>query len=109
MQGSRAFYNTLNMVFPILITFFYLLAVNGISDANKLALRLRRRELWLMRFVLGKVYALAAALVITALIITALIITALVVPALIVPALIVPALVVPALVVPALIVPALII
>lgn len=66
LQGSRTFYNTLNMVFPILITFFYLLAVNGISDANKLALRLRRRELWLMRFALGKVYALAAALVITA-------------------------------------------
>ncbi|WAO95339.1 Hypothetical protein NCS54_01295400 [Fusarium falciforme] len=65
-QGSRAFYNTLNLVFPILLTFFFFMAVNAISDANSLSLRLRRREVWLLRFVLGKSYALIAALIVTA-------------------------------------------
>ncbi|KAJ4226106.1 hypothetical protein NW757_014259 [Fusarium falciforme] len=65
-QGSRAFYNTLNVVFPILLTFFFFMAVNAISDANGLSLRLRRREVWLLRFVLGKSYALIAALIVTA-------------------------------------------
>lgn len=66
LQGSRAFYNTLNIVFPILITFFFMLAVNGVGEAQGLARRLRRRQFWLLRFALGKVYALMAALVITA-------------------------------------------
>ncbi|KAF5264651.1 hypothetical protein FOXYS1_4561 [Fusarium oxysporum] len=65
-QGSRAFYNTLNVVFPILLTFFFFMAVNAISDAKGIAARLRRREVWLLRFALGKSYALVAALVVTA-------------------------------------------
>ncbi|KAJ4157133.1 hypothetical protein NW754_008775 [Fusarium falciforme] len=40
--------------------------LNAISDANGLSLRLRRREVWLLRFVLGKSYALIAALIVTA-------------------------------------------
>ncbi|KAH7324191.1 hypothetical protein B0I35DRAFT_423685 [Stachybotrys elegans] len=66
MQGSRAYYNTLNVVFPILLTFFFLLVVNGISIAKGLPLRLRRRDFWILRFVVSKAYAFFAALIITA-------------------------------------------
>ncbi|KFA54047.1 hypothetical protein S40293_09838 [Stachybotrys chartarum IBT 40293] len=65
-QGSRAFYNTLNVVFPILLVFFFSLVVNGLSQSNGLLVRLRRGDLWLMRLVASKAYGLIAALMVTA-------------------------------------------
>lgn len=65
-QGARNFYNTLNVVFPIILTFFFVLTLNGISGSFNVWARLRPTEIWLLRFVSGKLYTLAAALVITA-------------------------------------------
>ncbi len=64
LQGARTFYNTLNIVFPIILAFFYVLALNGIGSANNIWSLLRRRETWLLRFATGKIYTLIAALVI---------------------------------------------
>ncbi|KAG9255888.1 uncharacterized protein F5Z01DRAFT_672534 [Emericellopsis atlantica] len=63
-QGARAYYNTLNVVFPILLAFFFLLAVNGIMGSTGILARLHWRDIWVMRFVIAKVYTFLAALVI---------------------------------------------
>ncbi|KAI6783358.1 uncharacterized protein J7T54_004385 [Emericellopsis cladophorae] len=63
-QGARAYYNTLNVVFPILLAFFFLLAVNGVMGSAGIFARLPWRDVWFMRFVAAKVYTCLAALVI---------------------------------------------
>lgn len=65
-QGARSFYNTLNVVFPILLAFFFVVALNGIGAGFNIWARLRPTEIWLLRFVLGKTYTFVAALVISA-------------------------------------------
>lgn len=62
MQGGRAFFNTLNVVFPILLCFFYVLALNGIAAQNNILGVLGGRKAWLFRFSVGKVYTFLAAL-----------------------------------------------
>lgn len=64
-QGARSYYNTLNIVFPILLAFFFLLAVNGIMAGGQLFARLPWRDVWLMRFVVAKIYTCLVALVMT--------------------------------------------
>lgn len=64
-QGSRTFYNTLNGVFPIILCFFFVLALNGLCNAHRVWARLRAREIWFVRLVAGKLYTFLAALCIT--------------------------------------------
>lgn len=64
-QASSNLYNTLNIVFPIILAFFFVIALNGISAGFNMWSRLRTIEIWTLRFVAGKIYTLLAALVIS--------------------------------------------
>ncbi|KAH8897238.1 hypothetical protein GQ53DRAFT_791827 [Thozetella sp. PMI_491] len=63
IQGSRVFYNTVYMVVPILAQFFLIMAMNGISMQNQVFVRGSIRDVWLLRFAIGKVYSFLCALV----------------------------------------------
>ncbi|KAM5349861.1 hypothetical protein ACJ41O_006366 [Fusarium nematophilum] len=64
-QGSRNLYNTLNIVMAILGQFFYVLAMNGIFDKLGIHRGMTVRDVWLFRFVTGKVFSLIFAMVVT--------------------------------------------
>ncbi|CAK7218180.1 hypothetical protein SBRCBS47491_003421 [Sporothrix bragantina] len=62
-QGSRVYYNTAFMVPPCLAPFFLIMALNGISLAKDVFTRLSIRDVWLLRFAIGKGYTFVASLV----------------------------------------------
>lgn len=62
-QGTRVYYNTAFMVVPILAQFFLVLAMNGISTQHQVFTHAHIRDVWVMRFAIGKVYAFLSALV----------------------------------------------
>jgi hypothetical protein len=64
-QGSRTLYNTINIVMAILGQFFYVLAMNGIFDKFGLHSKMRVRDVWIMRFIAGKIFSLLYAVVVT--------------------------------------------
>ncbi|KAH6885184.1 hypothetical protein B0T10DRAFT_492152 [Thelonectria olida] len=64
-QGSRTLYNTINIVMAILGQFFYVLAMNGIFDKFGIHSKMRVRDVWIMRFIAGKIFALLYAVVVT--------------------------------------------
>lgn len=65
LQGGRFYYNTVSMVMPILIQFFFVMALNGISLQTKLSNTLPPLQHTLLRFIISVVYTLVAALVMT--------------------------------------------
>ncbi|KAF4962595.1 hypothetical protein FSARC_9373 [Fusarium sarcochroum] len=64
-QGSRNLYNTINIVMAILGQFFYVLAMNGIYDKFGIHKNMRVRDVWLMRFINGKIFSMLFAVVVT--------------------------------------------
>ncbi|TQN69556.1 hypothetical protein CSHISOI_05948 [Colletotrichum shisoi] len=64
-QASRVFFNTVNVIVPALAQFFYVLALNGIGLSSGLLATVRVRDVWLLRFGIGKLYGLLTALVVT--------------------------------------------
>ncbi|TEA20078.1 hypothetical protein C8034_v008790 [Colletotrichum sidae] len=64
-QGSRVLFNTVNIIIPTLAQFFYILALNGIGLSSGLLARARVRDVWLLRFGVGKLYGLLTALTVS--------------------------------------------
>ncbi|KAL2855159.1 hypothetical protein BJX68DRAFT_231662 [Aspergillus pseudodeflectus] len=62
-QGTRFYYNTVSMVMPIIIQFFFIMALNGIWAQNKPALPAPKATL--LRFGISLVYTCLSALVMT--------------------------------------------
>lgn len=65
LQFGRFYYNTVSMVMPILIQFFFIMALNGISMQTKLSNTLPPLQHILLRFIISAVYTFVAALVMT--------------------------------------------
>ena len=64
-QGPRVLYNTVSMVMPIIQQFFFLMALNGLSNTYKLYTSLRMRYALTMRGVLATVYTFISSLCMT--------------------------------------------
>ncbi|KAK1584892.1 uncharacterized protein LY79DRAFT_560330 [Colletotrichum navitas] len=64
-QASRVYFNTVNIIVPTLAQLFFILALNGIFMSSGLHAMARIRDVWLLRFVAGKIYCLLTALTVT--------------------------------------------
>ncbi|KAH7124261.1 hypothetical protein EDB81DRAFT_912287 [Dactylonectria macrodidyma] len=64
-HASRTLYNTINIVMAVLGQFLYVLAMNGIFDKFGMHKSMRIRDVWLMRFVTGKIFSMLFAVVVT--------------------------------------------
>ncbi|KAF9880839.1 hypothetical protein CkaCkLH20_01881 [Colletotrichum karsti] len=64
-QGPRVFFNTVNIIIPTLAQFFYILALNGIGLNSGFLAKARVRDVWLLRFGIGKIYGFLTALTVT--------------------------------------------
>ena len=64
-QASRNLYNTINIVMAILGQFFFVLAMNGIFDTFGIHEGMRIRDVWIMRFVTGKIFSMLFAVVVS--------------------------------------------
>lgn len=64
-QGVRFYYNTVSMVMPIIIQFFFIMALNGITLQNDLFAKLSPKENTLLRILVSVVYTFIASLVMT--------------------------------------------
>ncbi|CAH0055259.1 unnamed protein product [Clonostachys solani] len=62
IQGARALLNTVSMVFPALMQFFFLMGLNGIMFGAGIFANMSKRDVFLTRLVIGKVYTLVSAL-----------------------------------------------
>ena len=62
-QGARFYYNIVSMVMPILIQFFFIMALNGPSMQNKHSDTLPPLQHTLFRFVISVVFTFVSALV----------------------------------------------
>ncbi|KAM5349206.1 hypothetical protein ACJ41O_009029 [Fusarium nematophilum] len=62
-QVSRVFYNTVNFVIPPLAQFFFILALNGIGLQMGFLASATLKEVWLFRFLAGKLYSFVSGLV----------------------------------------------
>ena len=62
-QGQRFYYNTVSMVMPILIQFFFIMALNGLSMQNNLSGTLSPLQHTLFRFVTSVIFTFVSALV----------------------------------------------
>ncbi|KAF4534553.1 Nitrosoguanidine resistance [Lasiodiplodia theobromae] len=65
-HGTRVFYNTVGVIMPMLINFFFVMALNGISAQMQFLSRLPRLDNWIARSVLSVIFTFTAALVTTA-------------------------------------------
>ncbi|OQE22337.1 hypothetical protein PENSTE_c010G04567 [Penicillium steckii] len=64
-QGVRFYYNTVSMVMPIIIQFFFVMALNGITMQNDLFTKLSPKQNLLLRFSISIIYTFIASLVMT--------------------------------------------
>ncbi|GKT45022.1 uncharacterized protein ColSpa_05203 [Colletotrichum spaethianum] len=64
-QASRVFFNTVNVIVPTLAQFFYILALNGTGMSSGLLAKARVRDVWLLRFGIGKIYGFLTAVTVT--------------------------------------------
>jgi hypothetical protein len=55
-QGARVLYSTVTMVFPILMQFFLIMALNGMAGAMMIPTQLSGRQYYLCRFTIQKMY-----------------------------------------------------
>ncbi|KAL0930085.1 nitrosoguanidine resistance protein [Colletotrichum truncatum] len=63
-QGARVLYNTVNMIIPTLGQFFFMLALNIIGQFSGFLSQVRVRDVWVLRFVCGKLYTILISLVV---------------------------------------------
>ncbi|KAM5350014.1 hypothetical protein ACJ41O_006519 [Fusarium nematophilum] len=61
-QGARVLLNTVSMVMPILMQFFFVMGVNGIFSAAKVLETQSKRDVYLFRLLASKVYSCVSAL-----------------------------------------------
>ncbi|KAK7428115.1 hypothetical protein QQZ08_005354 [Neonectria magnoliae] len=61
-QGTRALFNTVSMVMPILMQFFFQLGLNGITGGAKMLESQSKRDVYMFRFLTGKTYTFISAL-----------------------------------------------
>lgn len=61
-QSGRVLYNTVSIIFPIIQQFFFLMALNGLSNQYKLYTSMRMRYAIAMRTVLATTYTFISAL-----------------------------------------------
>ncbi|KAL4938721.1 hypothetical protein BDV06DRAFT_231574 [Aspergillus oleicola] len=64
-QGTKFYYNTVSMVMPIIIQFFFIMALNGISAQTNVLSTLSPRTNTLLRLTISICYTFIAALVMT--------------------------------------------
>ncbi|KAK1149698.1 hypothetical protein N8T08_005251 [Aspergillus melleus] len=64
-QGVRFYYNTVSMVMPIIIQFFFIMALTGITMQNNLFSTLSPKQNTLLRFLISIIYTFIASLVMT--------------------------------------------
>ncbi|CAM1501490.1 Fc.00g034740.m01.CDS01 [Cosmosporella sp. VM-42] len=64
-QGTRVFFNTVSMIMPILMQFFFLMASNGIQHEAGVFTNMSKRNVYLLRFVNSIVYNLVSSLCMT--------------------------------------------
>ncbi|KAH7273146.1 hypothetical protein B0J15DRAFT_416917, partial [Fusarium solani] len=57
-QGSRVLFNTVSMVMPVLMQFFFSMAMNGIFTETGVFTELSKRDIYLIRLIISKVYTL---------------------------------------------------
>ncbi|EEU39815.1 uncharacterized protein NECHADRAFT_39320 [Fusarium vanettenii 77-13-4] len=57
-QGSRVLFNTVSMVMPILMQFFFSMAMNGIFTETGVFAKLSKRDIYAVRLIISKVYTL---------------------------------------------------
>ncbi|KAG8157531.1 hypothetical protein KVR01_012573 [Diaporthe batatas] len=61
-QGSAGFFTTVNMLIPQLVAVFINIILNMSMMMENIFRDMRRRDIWLIRFVTGKIYAIFAGL-----------------------------------------------
>lgn len=61
-QGARVLLNTVSMVMPALMQFFFLMATNGIFTAAGVFSKLSKRDTYFIRLFISKIYTLFCAL-----------------------------------------------
>ncbi|KAL4771570.1 hypothetical protein BDW60DRAFT_207935 [Aspergillus nidulans var. acristatus] len=64
-QGVRFYYNTVSMVMPIIIQFFFIMAIGGISAQTSIFNTFSPRQNTVLRFIISVCYTFVAALVMT--------------------------------------------
>ncbi|KAH7170006.1 hypothetical protein EDB81DRAFT_150728 [Dactylonectria macrodidyma] len=64
-QGTRVLLNTVSMVMPTLMQFFFLMAMNGIFGEAGVFNTVSKRDIYLMRLVISKAYTFMCALCMT--------------------------------------------
>ncbi|KAH7006789.1 hypothetical protein EDB80DRAFT_880314 [Ilyonectria destructans] len=61
-HGSRVLLNTVSMVMPPLMQFFFLMALNGIFAEARVFTKLSKRDVYITRLIIGKIHTLLGAL-----------------------------------------------
>ncbi|KAJ0115244.1 hypothetical protein J7T55_001654 [Diaporthe amygdali] len=61
-QGSAGFFTTVNMLIPQLVAVFINIILNMSMMTENIFRSMRKRDIWLIRFVTGKIYAIFAGL-----------------------------------------------
>ncbi|KPM38630.1 hypothetical protein AK830_g7913 [Neonectria ditissima] len=61
-QGVRILLNTISMVMPILMQFFFQMGLNGITDGAKVLESQSKRDVYIFRLLSGKIYTFISAL-----------------------------------------------
>ncbi|KAL4734837.1 hypothetical protein BDV11DRAFT_197345 [Aspergillus similis] len=62
-QGVRFYYSTVSMVMPIIIQFFFIMAIGGVSAQTNIFNTFSPRQNTILRFIISVCYTLIAALV----------------------------------------------
>ncbi|KAF5979555.1 nitrosoguanidine resistance protein SNG1 [Fusarium bulbicola] len=61
-QGTRVLLNTVSLVMGILMHFFFQMGLNGITTSTKVLQSYSKRDVYVFRFITGKIYTLIGAL-----------------------------------------------
>jgi hypothetical protein len=61
-QGTRVLLNTVSLVMGILMHFFFQMGLNGITTSTKVLQSYSKRDVYIFRFITGKIYTLIGAL-----------------------------------------------
>ncbi|KAF7563964.1 hypothetical protein G7046_g145 [Stylonectria norvegica] len=61
-QGTRVLLNTVSMVMPALMQFFFLMGMNGVFTDSNIFANLAKRDVYFLRLFISKVYTLCCAL-----------------------------------------------
>jgi hypothetical protein len=61
-QGTRVLFNTVSMVMPILMQFFFIMGMNGITTSAKVLATQSKRDVYIFRLFASKIYGCVSAL-----------------------------------------------